>query len=54
MDQAKLRCTENGVLFSSRIIHGPEGRTIVSFIQKNKFDLIVMCSHRRTNLMIYH
>lgn len=47
MEQAKLRCAENGVLFSSRIIHGPEGRTIVSFIKKNKFDLIVVGSRGR-------
>jgi len=47
MEQAKLRCAENGVSFSSRIIHGPEGSTIVSFIQKNKFDLIVVGSRGR-------
>ena len=44
LEQAKIRCNENGVLFSSKIIHGPEGRTIVSFIQKNKFDLVVIGS----------
>ena len=47
MEQAKLRCAENGVLFSSRIIHGPEGSTIISFIQKTKLDLIVIGSRGR-------
>lgn len=47
MEQAKLRCTQNGVPFSSKIIHGPEGLTIVSFIQKTKFDLVVVGSRGR-------
>lgn len=50
MKQAKLRCSKNNVSFSSLIIHGPEGRTIVSFIQKNKFDLVVVGSRGRGSM----
>ena len=48
MKQAKLRCIQNDVPFSSKIIHGPEGLTIVSFIQKTKFDLVVSSRGRGT------
>ncbi len=48
MKQAELRCTINNISFFSRIIHGPEGPTIVSFIKKNKFDLIVIGSRGRS------
>ncbi len=50
LKQAKSRCNENGVSFSSIIIHGPEGRTIISFIQKNKFDLVVVGSRGRGSI----
>ena len=41
---AKNMCTKNGVSFLDVIEFGEEGNTIVSFAQKNNFDLIVMGS----------
>jgi nucleotide-binding universal stress UspA family protein len=41
---AKRMCTKNGVNFLDVVEFGEEGSTIVSFAQKNNFDLIVMGS----------
>ncbi len=44
MPIAKAMCTKKGVEFLDVIEYGEEGRTIVSFAQKNNFDLIVIGS----------
>lgn len=49
MKRAKIRCAQNGIQFSSEIIHGPEGSTIVSYIKKNDFDLVVVGSRGRSS-----
>jgi len=41
---AKGMCTKKNVRFLDMIEYGEEGRTIVSFAHKNRFDLIVMGS----------
>ena len=50
LKQAKSKCNKNGVSFSSVFIYGPEGHTIVSFIQKNKFDLVIVGSRDRSSI----
>ena len=49
LDQAEIKCGENGIMFTSKIIHGAEGPSIVSFIQKHDFDLVVVGSRGRTS-----
>lgn len=44
MPIAKAMCTKGKVEFLDVIEYGEEGRTIVSFAQKNNFDLIVIGS----------
>lgn len=44
---AKMMCAKNQVKFNSVIKYGDEGRTIVSFAHKNKYDLIVIGSRGR-------
>lgn len=44
MPIAKAMCTRKNVDFLDMIEYGEEGRTIVSFAQKNNFDLIVIGS----------
>jgi len=44
MPVAKAMCTKKGVDFLDVIECGEEGQTIVSFAQKNNFDLIVIGS----------
>jgi len=44
MPTAKAMCTKKGVEFLDVVEYGEEGRTIVSFAQKNNFDLIVIGS----------
>ncbi|MFQ5475503.1 MAG: universal stress protein [Nitrosopumilus sp.] len=44
MSIAKMMCTKKDVEFLDVIEYGEEGRTIVSFAQKNNFDLIVIGS----------
>ncbi len=44
MSIAKAMCTKKNVEFLDVIEYGDEGSTIVSFAQKNDFDLIVMGS----------
>lgn len=41
---AKMMCTKKQVKFHGVIEYGEEGRTIVSFAYKNKYDLIVVGS----------
>ena len=48
MEQAEIKCGKNGVMFTSKIIHGSEGISLVSYIQKHDFDLIVVGSRGRT------
>ncbi len=48
MEQAEIRCGKNGVMFISKIIHGSESISLVSYIQKHDFDLIVIGSRGRT------
>ncbi len=49
MEQAEIRCGKNGVMFTSEIIHGSEGPSIVSYVQRHDFDLIVVGSRGRTS-----
>ena len=44
MQIAKAMCTKKGVKFLDVVEYGEEGRTIVSFAQKNNFNLIVIGS----------
>ena len=44
MPIAKTMCTKKGVEFLDVIENGEEGKTIVSFANKNNFDLIVIGS----------
>lgn len=48
-EQAEIKCGKNGIMFTGKIIHGSEGPSIVSFIQKHDFDLIVVGSRGRTS-----
>lgn len=42
MSRAKKRCAQNGVVFHSKTITGDSATEILSFSQKNKFDIIVI------------
>jgi nucleotide-binding universal stress UspA family protein len=42
LKQAKKRSLKNHVSFSSKIIHGSAGPSLIQFSQRNKFDLIVI------------
>ena len=44
---ANMMCAKRKVKFNSVIKYGDEGRTIVSFAHKNKYDLIVIGSRGR-------
>ena len=44
MQIARAMCTKKGVEFFDVVEYGEEGRTIVSFAQKNNFNLIVIGS----------
>ena len=44
MQIANTMCARKGVEFCDVVEYGDEGRTIVSFAQKNNFDLIVIGS----------
>ena len=50
MQTAKTMCTKKDVSFRGMIKYGEEGKTIVSFAQKNNFDLIVVGSRGMGNL----
>lgn len=49
LEQAEVKCGKNGVMFTGKIIHGSEGPSIVSYIQKYDFDLVVVGSRGRTS-----
>jgi len=42
MKKAKVRCAQNGIVFSERITDGHEAEEIVGFSAEKKFDLIVI------------
>lgn len=42
MEKAKVRCAQNGVVFSEKITDGHEVEEIVCFSAEKKFDLIVI------------
>ena len=42
MKKAKVRCAQNGIVFSERITDGHEAEEIVGFSEEKKFDLIVI------------
>jgi nucleotide-binding universal stress UspA family protein len=50
MSKAKTMCTKKDVEFLDVVEYGEEGRTIVSFAQKNNFDLIVIGSRGMGNI----
>ncbi|MEK6834625.1 MAG: universal stress protein [Thermoproteota archaeon] len=42
MSKAKVRCAQNGIVFSEKITDGHEAEEIVGFAAEKKFDLIVI------------
>jgi nucleotide-binding universal stress UspA family protein len=42
MSKAKVRCAQNGIVFSEKITDGHEAEEIVGFATEKKFDLIVI------------
>lgn len=50
MERAKTHCTQNGILFYKKILHGDEGQKIVKFAHDKNFDLIVMGSRGMSNI----
>jgi len=42
MEKAKVRCAQNGIVFSEKITGGHEAEEIVDFSAEKKFDLIVI------------
>ncbi|MFM7795760.1 MAG: universal stress protein [Candidatus Nitrosotenuis sp.] len=50
LQNAKLRCAKNGVLFYEKILCGNEGFKLVSFAKNKKADLIVMGSRGQSNV----
>lgn len=50
MEDAKIHCAQNGILFYHKILHGDEGSKIVKFAQDKNFDLIVMGSRGMSSL----
>ena len=44
LEKAKMYCTQNGILFSEKILHGDEGPKIVKFAHDKNFDIIVIGS----------
>ena len=47
VNKAKTRCKKNNISFFDIIQYGQEGKAIVSFAEKNKFDMIVIGSRGR-------
>jgi nucleotide-binding universal stress UspA family protein len=50
LENAKLRCAKNGILFYEKILCGNEGFKLVSFAKNKKADLIVMGSRGQSNV----
>ena len=50
MERAKTHCTQNGILFYKKILHGNEGPKIVKFAHDKNFDMIVMGSRGMSSL----
>ncbi|KAF6243168.1 universal stress protein [Nitrosopumilus sp. b1] len=44
MQKSKKRAGENGILFEDKVLYGDEGKKIVDYAKKGKFDLIVIGS----------
>ena len=42
MEKVKVRCTQNGIVFSEKITDGHEAEEIVDFAEDKNFDLIVI------------
>ena len=50
MEKAKTHCTQNGILFYEKILHGDEGPKIVKFTNDKNFDLIVIGSRGMSSI----
>lgn len=44
MAKAKKYAAQNGILFDDKVLYGDEGKQIISFSKKGKFDLIIIGS----------
>ncbi|RDJ31848.1 MAG: universal stress protein [Crenarchaeota archaeon] len=44
MQKSKKRAAQNGILFEDKVLYGDEGKKIVNYAKKGKFDLIVIGS----------
>ena len=47
INKARSKCKKNNILFVDVIQYGQEGKSIVSFAEKNNFDMIVIGSRGR-------
>ncbi len=47
MKKAKTTAAKNGILFHDKVVYGDEGVAIVSFSNRNNFDMIVIGSRGR-------
>jgi len=53
INKARARCKKNNISFFDIIQYGQEGKAIVSFAEKNNFDMIVIGSRGRGILKEY-
>ena len=44
IEKAKITSAQNGIVFQNKIVYGDTTSDIIDFVNKNKFDLIVMGS----------
>ena len=50
MSKAKKRAAQNGIDFSDELIHGDEGKKIVTYANSKKFDIIVIGSRGMSSI----